>query len=129
MTVSPHSVGQVALPVQDVARATEFYRDRLGLEFLFSAPPGLSFFQCGEVRLMISERREGDGEEPGVGAPLLYYRVEDIHAAHGELDDAGVDVIRAPEVTHRDERMELWIAFYRDSEENLFALMDERGGA
>ena len=123
MPVSPGSVGQVAVPVGNVERATAFYREVLGLEFLFAAPPELAFFRCGEIRLMLSA---GDGEGDASAVPLLYYRVEDIESAHVALDGHAVEVVREPEITHRDDVTELWIGFYRDSERNLFALMEER---
>lgn len=129
MPAAPRAIGQIALPVDDIDRATSFYRDILGLEFLFAAPPGLAFFRCGEVRLMLSEA-EGDG--PGAGddarpaVTLLYYRVDDVDAAHADLAAAGVDVIREPGVVHRDESHALLIGFYRDSEGHTFGLMEER---
>ncbi|MGD2068867.1 MAG: VOC family protein [Gemmatimonadota bacterium] len=129
MPAAPRAIGQIALPVDDIDRATGFYRDVLGLEFLFSAPPGLAFFRCGEVRLMLSEA-EGEGPDAGgEGRPavtLLYYRVDDVDSAHADLAAAGVEVIREPGVIHRDESHALLIGFYRDSEGHTFGLMEER---
>ena len=47
-------IGQIAINAHDVARATAFYRDTLELPFLFAAGK-LSFFDCGGVRLMLTE--------------------------------------------------------------------------
>lgn len=116
-------IGQIAVPVQDVERATTFYRDVMGMAHLFSAPPGLSFFRCGGVRLMLSTP-ESEEEEPAP-APLLYYRVEDVEAAHGRLAGAGADVVAEPHVVHRTDDAELHMGFYRDSEGNTFATMAE----
>lgn len=128
----PSRIGQIALPVQDVARATAFYRDALGLEHLFSAPPALSFFRCGEVRLMLSEP-EGGADEPGSDAStapdrstVLYFDGVPLDAGHARLVEAGAAVVGEPHVVHRTDTMELWMGFYRDSEGNLFALMEER---
>ena len=121
-SIGAQSIGQIALPVQDIDRATDFYRDVIGLDFLFSAPPGLSFFRCGETRIMLTA---GEGES-GVGPPLLYYRTEALEAAHHAAVASGTHVEREPHVLHRTETIELWMAFYRDSENNLFAVMEER---
>lgn len=116
-------IGQIAVPVRDVGRATTFYRDVLGLTHLFSAPPGLSFFRCGEVRLMLSTP-ESDDDEPAA-APLIYYRVHEIGPAHERLASAGAEVVAEPHVVHRAEGRELRMAFYRDSEGNTFGTMAE----
>lgn len=119
-SVQPTRIGQVAVSVEDVERATAFYRDVLGLEHLFSAPPGLSFFRCGDVRLMLA-RPEGVES----GSLLPYYLVEDISDAHGALSAHGTHVLHEPHVVHRTESEELWMGFYRDSEGNVFGLMAE----
>jgi methylmalonyl-CoA/ethylmalonyl-CoA epimerase len=121
--VRPARIGQIHLSVQDLDRARAFYRDVLGLAFLFDAPPGMAFFQCGDVRLMLG-RPESPDEAPRTS--LLYYSVEDIAEAHRTLDDHGAHVEHGPHVVHRTPDMELWMGFYRDSEGNVFATMEER---
>jgi len=116
-------IGQIAVPVKDVARAVAFYRDRLGMKLLFEAPPGLAFFGCGDVRLMLSAPETPELAHP---ASILYYRVADIDAAHASLLDRGVRFEHPPQLVHRAETYELWMAFLRDSEDNLLALMQER---
>lgn len=113
-------IGQIALPVTDVERATAFYRDTLGLPFLFDAP-GMSFFDCGGVRLMLSLP---EGELP-CGASILYFRVDDMTAAHRTLAERGVEFHGAPHVVHRTETYELWLAFFADPEGHVMALMSE----
>lgn len=117
----PRRIGQIALTVQDVDRAAAFYRDVVGLDYLFSAPPGLVFLRCGEVRLMLS-RPEGGEDHP---ASILYFDVEDLEGAHRRLASAGTEVVRAPGVVHRTDDSELRIGFYRDGEGNTFGLMHE----
>jgi methylmalonyl-CoA/ethylmalonyl-CoA epimerase len=112
-------VGQIAIAVEDVERATAFYRDVLGLRLLFTFP-GMAFFDCGGVRLFLS-RPEG----PSGGTSILYYRVREIGAAASALERRGVRLEQAPHVIHRDARHELWMAFLRDSEGNLVGLMQE----
>jgi predicted enzyme related to lactoylglutathione lyase len=116
-------IGQISVPVKDVDRAMAFYRDKLGMKLLFQAPPGLAFFACGDVRLMLSVPEKPELAHP---ASILYYRVEDIEAAHAALRDRGVCFEHAPSLVHRAETYELWMAFLRDSEGNLLALMCEK---
>lgn len=117
------AIGQIAMVVEDVERATAFYRDVLGMKFLFSAPPGLAFFDCGGVRLMLS-RPEGESG----GASVLYFPVPDIAEAHQVLAERGVAFEGEPHVVHRAPGFELWMAFFRDSERNLLAVLQEKRG-
>lgn len=121
--VAPAAIAQIAVPVIDAERATGFYRDVMGLPHLFSAPPGLSFFRCGEVRLMLTAAGADEGDP--APAPLIYYRVSDVEQAHDRLGAAAVEVVADPHVVHRADDLEVWIGFYRDSESNLFATMAE----
>lgn len=112
---------QIAITCKDVERATAFYRDALGLPFLFSAPPGLSFFDCGGVRLMLSK---AEGETAGTSA--LYYLVDDIQATRDSLAAKGVTFVGEPHMIARMPDHELWLAEFRDSENNVMALMEEK---
>lgn len=112
---------QIAITCKDVERATAFYRDALGLPFLFSAPPGLSFFDCGGVRLMLSK---AEGEAAGTSA--LYYLVDDIQATRDSLAAKGVTFVGEPHMIARMPDHELWLAEFRDSENNVMALMEEK---
>lgn len=121
MSLAHATLGQIAIVVQDPARAAAFYKNSLGLRHLFSAGP-LSFFDCGGVRLMLStaERPELDH-----ASSILYFKVADIKATHAEMAAKGV---RFEGVPHRIARMpdhDLWLAEFRDSEKNVMALMSE----
>lgn len=121
MTISLDKVGQIAVPVTDLERSIAFYRDALGMRFLFQAPPGLAFFDVGGVRLML----DGPASEQAGSASVIYYEVADIEAAHAALSERGVEFEAEP---HRVARMpdhELWMAFFRDPDGNLLALMSE----
>lgn len=124
-------LGQVAVPARDLGRAVRFYRDVLGLPLLFEAPPRLAFVDCGGVRLMLSEPEPGEGGDVGGGdgasrpGSVLYYAVEDISAAHAALTARGVVFERPPHLIARRPDHDLWMAFLRDSEGNLLALMSE----
>ncbi len=113
-------IGQIAIRALDVERATAFYRDVLGMRFLFDAP-GLSFFDCGGVRLMLSRAEEGFDHPSSV----LYFPVDDLADAHARLLARGVRFEGEPHVVHRTDTMELWMALFRDSEGNPLVLMSE----
>ena len=114
-------LGQVAVNVQDVARATAFYRDVLGLPFLFSAGQ-LAFFDCGGVRLMLDRPEKPEFDHP---SSILYFLVPDIQAAHRRLLDAGVAIVEEPRVIAPMPDHDLWMGFFRDTEGNVMALMSE----
>jgi methylmalonyl-CoA/ethylmalonyl-CoA epimerase len=111
------SIGQIAINVRDLTRATDFYRDKLGLKFLFTTG-NLAFFDCNGVRLML------DQIEPPQ-ASILYYKVENIQAEVNQLTERGVTFEQEPRMIARMPDHELWMAFFRDSENNLMALMSE----
>lgn len=116
------TLGQVAIVVRDVERATAFYRDQLGLPFLF-AFPGLAFFQCGATRFMLSRAEQAEFDHPG---SVLYYQVPDVEAAYAELSARGVTFRDQPHVVHTTPTYQLWMTFFADTEGNTFALMAER---
>jgi len=120
--IRPSRVGQVAVRVHDVERATAFYRDVMGLQFLFHAP-GLAFFQCGEVRFMLSKAEKPEFDHPG---SFLYLVVDDIQTAHRAMLDRGVSFRDTPHVVHRASSYELWMVFFDDPDGNPYALMEER---
>ena len=115
-------IGQIAIPIQDLDRAVAFYRDILGLPLLFQAPPGLAFFQCGEVRLMLSLP---EGVDEPARATVLYYKVADLPGAYAILQARQVKFIDEPHLIAKMADHELWMVFFRDSEDNLVALMSE----
>ncbi len=115
-------VGQISLAVQDLERAIAFYRDSLGMRFLFQAPPGLAFFDCGGVRLMLA-LPEGEGKDHH--SSVLYYDVPDIAAAADALKARGIRFESEPHRVARLGDTELWMGFLRDSEGNLLAVMSE----
>jgi methylmalonyl-CoA/ethylmalonyl-CoA epimerase len=123
--LSQSRIGQIAIVVQDLDRAVAFYRDTLGLRFLFQAPPKLAFFDCGGVRLMVEVPEEAEFKHP---ASILYYKVEDIQATWATLRDRGVDFRDEPHLIARMPDHELWMAFFRDGEGNTLALMSEVRG-
>lgn len=118
-------LGQIAMNVADTGRSVEFYRDTLGIPFLFEFPK-LAFFDCGGVRLMLSAAPEQAGKQH---ASILYFRVEEIRAAHRTLAARGVKFVDEPHLVARLPDHELWMTFFEDPDGNLLALMTEWRGA
>ena len=115
-------IGQISIAVHDLDRAVAFYRDTLKLPLLFQAPPGLAFFDCGGVRLMLTLPGE-DGEDHHTSN--IYYSVDDIQAMAQVLADRGVAFVQEPHLVARLPDREVWMAFFRDPDDNLLALMSE----
>jgi len=116
-------IGQIAVVCQDVARATAFYRDTLGLPFLFAAGPTLSFFQCGGVRLMLSTS-EGTGDK--TLSSMLYYFVTDIEGTQRDLEAKGVEFSEEPHLIAKLPDHDLWLSAFKDSEGNMLGIMEEK---
>jgi methylmalonyl-CoA/ethylmalonyl-CoA epimerase len=114
-------LGQIAITVHNLDRATAFYRDKLGLRLLFTAGK-LAFFDCGGVRLMLDTPEKPEFDHP---SSVLYFRVPDIAAVHGAMAANGVRFEDEPHVIARMPDHDLWMTFFRDSEQNLLALMSE----
>ncbi len=114
-------IGQIAINVHDLNRATAFYRDTLGLRLLFTAGK-LAFFDCGGVRLMLDTPEKPEFDHP---SSILYFAVPDIKAAHHQMVALGVRFEDEPHVIARMPDHDLWMTFFRDSEQNLLALMSE----
>jgi predicted enzyme related to lactoylglutathione lyase len=116
-------IRQIAVTVRDVSTAMLFYRDVLGLTFLFSPAPNLAFLAAGSVRIMLSTP-QGAG---GVGHnSILYFKVTDIVATHAAIVERGARNERAPQLTAKMPDHELWAAFVRDPDGNLVGLMEEK---
>jgi len=114
-------IGQIAINVKDLPRAVRFYRDTLGMRFLFEVP-NLAFFDCGGVRLMLGAAEKPEFDHP---ASVLYYKVADINAAFAALKGRDVDFIDEPHLIARMPDHDLWMVFFRDTEGNTLALMSE----
>lgn len=116
------ALGQVALTVRDVERSLAFYRDAVGLRFLFSAGPSLAFLDIGGVRLMLSAP---EGEfVPGVSS-VLYLKVADIMAAHAAMTARGIPFVDEPHLIARMPDHDLWMCFFRDPDGHMLALLSE----
>jgi methylmalonyl-CoA/ethylmalonyl-CoA epimerase len=115
-------IGQVAINAHDVERAAAFYQDALGLKLLFKAGPGLAFFDCGGVRLMLSRPEKPELDHP---SSILYFTVPDIQAAFAKMKESAVKFEDEPHLLAKMPDHDLWMTFFRDSEGNLMGLMSE----
>ena len=122
MNLANATIGQLMIPVDDVERAIAFYRDVLGLPFLFAAPPQMAFFMCGQVRLLVGVLPPG--QQPQRGS-AIYFSVGDIQAMHAALAAQGVSFVDDPHVVHRTAQSELWLAQFNDPDGNPLLLMSE----
>jgi methylmalonyl-CoA/ethylmalonyl-CoA epimerase len=113
-------LGQISLSVTNIDRAVAFYRDLVGLKFLFQFP-NLAFFDCGGVRLML-DIPEGAGERH---CSVLYFKVNQIEEVFEALSSRGVPFDGKPHLIARMPDHELWMAFFRDPDQNILALMSE----
>ena len=117
-----NAIGQISMIAHDIARATEFYRDKLGMRLLFEVPK-MAFFDCAGVRLMLSLPENAEFDHPG---SVLYFRVDDIAQAHATLKERGVTFVDEPHLIAKMPDHELWMTFFKDSEGNTLALMAEK---
>ena len=116
-----NQIGQIAVPVSNIDRSITFYRDILGMRFLFKAPPGLGFFDCAGVRLMLDEPAK---DNAGKGS-IIYYKVKYLQGMYETLSSKGLIFEAKPHLIAKMPDHELWMAFFRDPDNNLMALMSE----
>jgi methylmalonyl-CoA/ethylmalonyl-CoA epimerase len=121
MPINPSHILQIAIPIQDLDRAKRFYGETLGLAHLFDAPPGLSFFQCGQTRLMLSRPESAEQAK----ASILYYNVPDARAAAAALAADGATLAEGASRIARVGDRDIWLAVAEDGEGNLLGLMSE----
>jgi methylmalonyl-CoA/ethylmalonyl-CoA epimerase len=120
-----NEIGQISVNVKDLDRAVAFYRDQLGIRFMFAAPK-LAMFQCGTVTLMLGLPETGEFDHP---SSVLYFTVPDIGAAYKTLKERKVSFRDQPHLIHRMPDRELWMTFFDDTEGNTLALMSWRAVA
>lgn len=112
-------IGQIAVNVHDLSRAENFYREKLGMEHLFSVP-GMAFFDCSGINLMLSLPEKPEFDHP---SSIIYFSVPDIQQGYEALLERGVHFEGPPHLVAKMETYDLWMAAFRDSETNLLAMM------
>jgi methylmalonyl-CoA/ethylmalonyl-CoA epimerase len=120
VAVNLATIGQIAVTVDDLARARDFYENTLGMKFLFEAGH-LAFFQCGETRLMLTTPQK---PEPR-GGTIIYFKVDDLHAIYGALKQRSVAFMDEPHLIAKMPDHDLWMVFLKDTEGNVIGLMCE----
>ena len=115
-------IGQIFVNVKDFDRAIAFYRDVLGMKFLFQAPPNMAFFDCDGIRLMLGVADRPELDHP---ASIIYYKVDDIERVYEVFAARGVQFIVKPHLVAPMPTYDLWLADFKDSEGNILALMSE----
>lgn len=115
-------IGQIAINAHDLERATSFYRDALGMKHLFSVPPKMAFFDCSGIMLMLSLPDKPEFDHP---SSIIYFNVEDIQQVAEKLAARNVKFEEQPTFVANMGSYDLWMAFFRDSENNLLALRSE----
>ncbi|MGH7605320.1 MAG: VOC family protein [Gemmatimonadaceae bacterium] len=126
-TAGLSTIRQIAVPVSDVEEAKRFYGEVLGLPHLFDAPPALSFFDCGGVRLMLAGPA-AQGKDGNEQHPVIFYDVTDIKVAYGRIISGGAKSLSAPHIITRMNGREIWIAEMSDGQGNVVGLMSEVAG-
>lgn len=114
-------IGQIAVNVRNAERAIAFYRDVLGMEYLFQVPR-MGFFNCDGIRVMLAESESPEFDHP---ASIIYYGVDDIHQTFQSLEAAGVVFTSAPRQIATVGDSQLWMAFFQDLDHNTLGLMSE----
>jgi len=122
MNLALTQIGQISVTIHDLARAVAFYRDTLGMKHLFSAGT-MAFFDCGGIRLMLAIPEKPEFDHP---SSILYFKVDDIEGAAETLSARGVTFEAKPHLVAKLPAHDLWLGFFRDSENNLLALMCEK---
>ena len=120
MNLANATIAQLMIPVDDLDRGVSFYRDVLGIPFLFAAPPQMAFFMCGSVRLLVGVMPAGQRAQRG---SAVYFKVSDIQAVYSSLSAKGVAFVAAPHVVNQAPKSELWLAEFTDPDGNQLALM------
>ena len=123
-TDSLSRIKQIAIPVHSIDEAKIFYRDTLGLRHLFDAPPALSFFDCGGVRLMLAGPA-GQGKDGNQQHAVLFYDVTDIKKTHARIRSAGAKSLAEPHIITRMNGREVWVCELSDGQGNVVGLISE----
>src|SRR5690625_1941473 len=115
------NVGQIGIPVKDINRALDFYKDKLGLSLLFNTD-SMAFFECDGLRLMLALPEK---EEFAHSSSVIYFQVNNIKDTYERLKGNGVTFINEPHVVTKMGQTETWMVFFKDTEDNTHAFMSE----
>jgi methylmalonyl-CoA/ethylmalonyl-CoA epimerase len=114
-------VAQLGVPVKDLNRALDFYKEKLGLSLLFTTD-SMAFFECNGMRLMLSLPEK---DEYSHSSSVIYFQVNNIKETYENLLGKDVSFIDKPHVVAKMGQTETWMVFFKDTEGNTHALMSE----
>ncbi|MBW8351358.1 VOC family protein [Bacillus sp. IITD106] len=114
-------IGQIGVPAKDLERALSFYKDSLGLPLLFNTDT-MAFFECNGIRLLLGLPEKEEFAHP---SSVIYFQVANIYDTYEELKAKGVTFIDEPHLVAKMDNRETWMAFFKDTEDNVHALMSE----
>src|SRR2546423_15641857 len=121
-SLSLSRIKQIALPVKSVEKAKSFYREVLGMQHLFDAPPALSFFDCGGVRLMLCGP-EAQGKDGDTQHAVLFYDTDDIKTTYAQIKASGAPSLADPHIIARMNGREVWVAEFAAGQGNNDSLV------
>lgn len=115
-------IAQISVNATDLHRAVAFWRDVLGLKFLFEVPGHMAFFEIAGQRVMLAKPEKSEFDH---ASSILYFQVEDIRGAHARLKERGVVFRSEPTLVAKMPDHELWMAHFTDTEGNTLAIQSE----
>jgi methylmalonyl-CoA/ethylmalonyl-CoA epimerase len=114
-------IGQIGVPVKDLNRALDFYKEKLGLSLLFNTN-SMAFFECNGLRLMLTLPEK---KEFALSSSVIYFEVNNIKDTYERLLGKEVTFIDEPHVVAKMGQTETWMIFFQDTEDNTHALLSE----
>ncbi len=109
-------IAQISVRTKNLQRATEFYRDTLGMKVLISNQ-FISILDCGGITLLLG---------PSESSSIIYFEVDDIHKAVESLAGRGIKIQEKPNLVGQLGNLDVWIAIFNDSEDNSMGLMSKK---
>lgn len=115
------NVVKIGVPVKDLNRALDFYKEKLGLSLLFNTDI-MAFFDCNGLRLMLTHPEK---EECSRSSSVTYFQFNNIKDTYAQLAGKEATFIDEPYVVAKMKQTEPWRVFFKDTEDNTHALMSE----
>jgi predicted enzyme related to lactoylglutathione lyase len=114
-------IGQIAVTVHDLNSAEKFYREKLGMKFMYRFP-NLVFFDCGGVRLMLGLPENPEQDHPG---SIIYFKVQDLIEAYSHFKKNLVEIIQEPQQVAKTGSVIIKMMFIKDPDNNPIGVYSE----